>query len=189
MRKNLMWRAFAIGAAACFVLIGAMSLAEAGRSGGHFSSGGFRAGSVHVGGSAFRGGNVQLAGGGVAKFHTNPGGKYIGGGADKFHTNPGGKYVYPGSNDKFHTNPGGKYVYRGSNDKFHTNPGGKYVYRGGSGKDDHHHHGNYRRYGYYPWYGLPLYSYGGSCDYLYRRAVATNSAYWWDRYRRCSGYY
>jgi hypothetical protein len=171
MRKNLMRRAIVIGAAACFV-IGATSLAEAGRSGGHFSSGGFRAGSVHVGGSAFRGGNVQLAGGGVAKFHTNPGGKYIGGGADKFHTNPGGKYVYPGSNDKFH-----------------TNPGGKYVYRGGSGKDDHHHHGNYRRYGYYPWYGLPLYSYGGSCDYLYRRAVATNSVYWWDRYRRCSGYY
>jgi hypothetical protein len=172
MRKNLMRRAIVIGAAACFVLIGAMSLAEAGPSGGHFSSGGFRAGSVHVGGSAFRGSNVQLAGGGVAKFHTNPGGKYIGGGAYKFHTNPGGKYVY-----------------RGSNDKFHTNPGGKYVYRGGSGKDDHHHRGNYRRYGYYPWYGLPLYSYGGSCDYLYRRAVATNSVYWWDRYRRCSGYY
>ena len=89
---------------------------------------------------------------------------------------------------KFHTNPGGKYVYRGSGSKFHTNPGGKYAYRGWSGKyDNHHHYGHYRRYGYYPWYGLPLYSYGGNCTYLYRRAVVTGSAYWWDRYRRCSG--
>jgi hypothetical protein len=152
MRKNLMRRAAAIGAAAGFVLIGAMSMAEAG--------------------SALRGGNVHLGGGSVAKFHTNPGGKYISGGVSKFHTNPGGKYVY-----------------RGSDQKFHTNPGGKYVYRDGSGKYDNHHHGHYRRYGYYPWYGVPLYSYGGGCDYLYRRAVATNSAHWWDRYRRCSGLY
>ncbi len=166
MRKNLMRRAAAIGAAACLVLIGAMSMAEAGRAGvGHFSSGGFRGGSVHLGGSA-------LSGGSVGKFHTNPGGKYISGDVGKFHTNPGGKYLY-----------------RGSDQKFHTNPGGKYVYRGGSGKYDNHHYGHYRRYGYYPWYGLPLYSYGGGCDDLYRRAVATNSAYWWDRYWACSGRY
>ena len=69
-----------------------------------------------------------------------------------------------------------------------TNPG-KYVYRGGSGNYDNHQRGYYRRYSYYPWYGLPLYSYGGGCDDLYRRAVATNSAYWRDRYRRCSGLY
>ena len=151
MRKNLMRRALAIGVAACFALIGAMSMAEAGRGGGaHFSGGG-----------------------NLGKFHSNPGGKYVGGGVGKFHTNPGGKYVY-----------------RGSGSKFHTNPGGKYAYRGWSGKyDNHHHYGHYRRYGYYPWYGLPLYSYGGDCTYLYRRAVVTGSAYWWDRYRRCSGVY
>lgn len=136
MRRHAMRRSAAIGAAACFVLIGAISMAEAG------------------------------------SVHTNPGGKYLG-----------------GSVAKFHTNPGGKYVYRGGDQKFHTNPGGKYVYRGGSGEYDNHHHGYSRRYGYYPWYGLPLYSYGGGCDYLYRRAVTTNSAYWWDRYRRCSGLY
>ena len=169
MRKNLMRRAVAIGAATCFVLIGAISMAEAGQGGvGHFSSGAFRGSSARLGGSALSGGNAHLGGGSVAQFHTNPGGKYI-----------------SGSVAKFHTNPGGKYVYRGSDQTFHTNPGGKYVYRGGSGNYDHHHHG----YGYYPWYGLPLYSYGGGCDYLYRRAVATNSDYWWDRYRRCSGLY
>ena len=168
MSKILMRRAVAIGIAACFVLIGAMSMAEAGRGGG-----GFKGGAGHIGGSAFRGGNIHVGGGSVGKFHTNPGGKYVGGGVGKFHTNPGGKYVY-----------------RGSGSKFHTNPGGKYAYRGWSGKyDNHHHYGHYRRYGYYPWYGLPLYSYGGGCAYLYRRAVATGSAYWWDRYRRCSGVY
>jgi hypothetical protein len=44
---------------------------------------------------------------------TNPGARYVpyGGGVSKFHTNPGGKYVYRGYGRKFHTNPGGKYVY------------------------------------------------------------------------------
>lgn len=112
MRKNLMRRALAIGVAACFALIGAMSMAEAGRGGGaHFSGGGGRGGAVHIGG------------GNLGKFHSNPGGKYVGGGVGKFHTNPGGKYVY-----------------RGSGSKFHTNPGGKYAYRGWSGKYDKHHH-------------------------------------------------
>ena len=136
MSKNLMRRALAIGVAACFVLIGAMSSAEAGRGGG------FKGGGGHIGGSAFRGGNIHVGGGSVAKFHTNPGGKYVGG----------------GSVAKFHTNPGGKYVGGGAG-KFHTNPGGKYAYHGWSGKyDSHHNYGHYRRYGYYPWYGLPLYS-------------------------------
>jgi len=47
---------------------------------------------------------------------TNPGAKYVpyGGGVGKFHTNPGGKYIYRGYGKKFHTNPGGKYVYPGS---------------------------------------------------------------------------
>ena len=91
---------------------------------------------------------------------------------------------------KFHSNQGGKYAYRSGGGKFHTNQGGKY--RGWSGKfDNHHHHGkygHYRRYGY-PWYGLPLYTYGGGCGWLYRQAVATGSDYWWNRYYRCTGSY
>ena len=30
-------------------------------------------------------------------------------------------------------------------------------------------------------------SYGG-CGWLYRNAVATGSAYWWNRYYECAGY-
>lgn len=117
------------------------------------------------------------------------GGIHMGGGA-KFHTNQGGKYAYRGGGGgaKFHTNQGLKYGYRGSGGKFHTNQGGKY--RGWSGKFDNHHgkYGHYRRYGY-PWYGLPLYAYGGGCGWLYRQAVATGSDYWWDRYYQCTGSY
>lgn len=36
-------------------------------------------------------------------------------------------------------------------------------------------------YGYYD----DGYYYGGSCSYEYNRAVATGSAYWWNRYRDC----
>jgi hypothetical protein len=154
MSKTQIRRAIAIGVAALFVLIGAISMAEAGRGGGAgFKGGGFK------GGSAFRGGNIHVGGGGGAKFHTNQ---------------------------------GGKYAYRGGGGKFHTNQGGKYG-KGWSGKFDNHHrysnYGHYRRYGLYGLYGLPLYSYGGGCGYLYQRAVATNSPYWWDRYRRCTGTY
>ena len=31
--------------------------------------------------------------------------------------------------------------------------------------------------------------YGGGCRWLYRNAIATGSAYWWDRYYACIGYY
>ena len=48
----------------------------------------------------------------------------------------------------------------------------------------------YSRYYAYPFfYDGGYYAYGGygSCNYLYRRAVATNSAYWWNRYYACAG--
>jgi hypothetical protein len=56
MSKTQIRRAIAIGVAALFVLIGAISMAEAGRGGGAgFKGGGFK------GGSAFRGGNIHSA--------------------------------------------------------------------------------------------------------------------------------
>ena len=64
---------------------------------------------------------------------------------------------------------------------------------GGHGHcDRHRHHGRYRSYGYYGWYGGPYFGYGyygDRCGWLYRRAVATGSPYWWDRYYDCIGYY
>ena len=170
MRKVVMRRAIAVSVATLFILMGAISMADAGRVGG----GGFKGGGAHMGGGAkFRGGGTAFRSGG--------------GGGAKFHTNQGGKFAYRGGGSaKFHTNQGGKYAYRGSGQKFHTNPGGKYRW---SGKYDNHYRYGHRRYGYNAWYGLPLYSYGSGCGYLYRRAVETGSTYWWDRYRRCTGVY
>lgn len=31
-------------------------------------------------------------------------------------------------------------------------------------------------------------SYGGGCYWLKRRALATGSIYWWDRYNACTGF-
>lgn len=55
-------------------------------------------------------------------------------------------------------------------------------------------HANFRRFhgrrvffaAGYPYYDYDYGDYGyGGCGYLYRRAVATGSSYWWHRYRAC----
>jgi hypothetical protein len=100
-----------------------------------------------------------------------------------------GGSAFKGSAGKFRSNQGGKFASRSTGAKFHTNQGGKN--RGWSGKYDNHHgkYGHYRRYGY-PWYGPPLYSYStGGCGWLYRKAIATDSDYWWNRYNQCTGTY
>ena len=52
------------------------------------------------------------------------------------------------------------------------------------------HYGGGKHYGYgYGWYGLPYGYYGGGCGGLYRKAIATGSPYWWNRYYQCTGYY
>ncbi len=58
--------------------------------------------------------------------------------------------------------------------------------------DHHHRHGHFNRFYVYPFfYGNgDYYAYGddyGSCAWLYRRAVRTNSQYWWNRYYACVG--
>lgn len=52
--------------------------------------------------------------------------------------------------------------------------------------NDWRHHRRYYSsfYVYTPW----LYS-NGDCGWLYQRAIATGSAYWWSRYDACSNYY
>lgn len=47
-------------------------------------------------------------------------------------------------------------------------------------------------YRYFRGYPRPYFGYGsysGGCGWLYRRAVATGSRYWWNRYYECVGYY
>ena len=43
--------------------------------------------------------------------------------------------------------------------------------------------GRYYSYVYTPW----LYS-NADCGWLYQRAIATGSAYWWSRYDACANY-
>ncbi len=50
-----------------------------------------------------------------------------------------------------------------------------------------HRHGVFIAAGY-PYYYDYDYGYYGGCGWLYRRAVATGSSYWWHRYRRCEYY-
>ena len=69
----------------------------------------------------------------------------------------------------------------------HDGDGGGRHY-GGDGGWRHYGGGKHYRYGY-GWYGLPYGYYGGGCGGLYRKAIATGSPYWWNRYYQCTGYY
>lgn len=88
-------------------------------------------------------------------------------------------------------NRGGRNIDRGPQ---RTDPGIKrgnrgpgYGYRGGKGHSRDFVRRRGTRYLWGP--GLAFYSYGGSyygdCDWLERRAIATGSAYWWNRYNNC----
>jgi hypothetical protein len=91
----------------------------------------------------------------------------------------------------FRGNRGGGDIDRGSRragSKFRNSDGPrKYGYRGGK----KHNHSHIRRHGHrYLWGpGLAYWYYDGyyygDCDWLERRALATGSAYWWNRYERC----
>lgn len=74
----------------------------------------------------------------------------------------------------------------GRHERFANN--GNWNWNGNRHDHDHHHHFN--RFYAYPYFYGDYYAYGGdygSCNYLYRRAVTTNSAYWWNRYYACAG--
>jgi hypothetical protein len=64
----------------------------------------------------------------------------------------------------------------------------QFHHHGGHG---HHHHGRGIRfypgfYGYSPYYYDDYYGYDDQpCDWLRRKALRTDSRYWWRRYERC----
>lgn len=153
----------AVGAAAFLALAGAVSTADAGRGGGGKGGGG------KGGGGGFKGVSIHHMGGGGAKFRSG------GGSMGKLHGHSGGKSFRYSGGSKFKGYSGG------GNFK---NYGKKHAH-GGKG---HGKHVQFRRFGYYPWYGLYTYG-GGGCGWLYRQAVATGSDYWWDRYYQCTGSY
>jgi hypothetical protein len=100
--------------------------------------------------------------------------------------------VHMGNAGRFHGYGGGARAFRYGGGSFKG--GNRYAYggwSGGHGHYNHYYHNHFRPYGYW-WWGAPYatysYSYGG-CGWLYRRAAATGSAYWWNRYETCVGGY
>lgn len=70
---------------------------------------------------------------------------------------------------------------RGPSAQYHGPPGGGHNHH-------HHHHPRFRGFYAAPFVGYGAYYYGGygdDCRWLRRRALATGSAYWWDRYYAC----
>ena len=92
---------------------------------------------------------------------------------------------------------GGRGGYRSFSNRGNFGPrGGNFARRGNFaqggknwGHGRHHRRGNrffvgvpFYDYGYYDGY------YGGGCGWLYSRALATGSSYWWRRYELCLSY-
>jgi len=103
----------------------------------------------------------------------------------------GGHGISAGGGGGVHSGGGG--IRSGGGRSFSAAPSGRsysgprsrgYVYSGRGNRHVRHFRGG-RVYGYAPFVGG--YAYGGSCAYYYRRAVATGSSYWWDRYYDCVG--
>jgi hypothetical protein len=134
---------------------------------------------VRQGGGGKGGGSGMRAGGGPKVSGKVGGGPKVGArGGPK----PG---AYKGG-PKMGAYKGGKgYVGKGprGGDWNRSGKRGGYAYRGGKGKD----HRNYRYL--YPSIGLGLaygaYNYGDECGWLWRRAQATGSPYWWQRFQEC----
>lgn len=101
------------------------------------------------------------------------GGGFRGGGGRGFRGGGGGFRGFRG---------GGVRAFRGGRG------GGYRAFRGG-GYRGRRRRRAYRGF-YYgaPYYYAPYYYYGGGCSSLYRKAVRTGSAYWWNLYYQCVGY-
>ena len=84
---------------------------------------------------------------------------------------------------------GGKHASRGGKPHKHASSGAGKKYAHPRGHKPYSHYRNFPRYRYYGWYGGPFGYSPGGCAWLYRKAVATNSRYWWNRYRACAGRY
>jgi len=128
---------------------------------------------------------VGRGGGGGGGGHGGGGGGGHGGGGHAHDGGGGGGgHAYRGGGG------GGKRYYGGGGGKRYYGGGGGKRYYGYKGSQKRHgSYGKHRRYGNYGWYGIPYGYYGGGCGWLYRKAAATNSRYWWGRYYECTGYY
>ncbi len=145
------------------------------------SRGGFSGGGVMNRG--FSGGMNQGSSGGMNRGYSGGMNRGYSGGMNRGFTGPRSFSASPGSGRNWQGRNWGGNKWAGRGWK-----GGKH-----SGNWGRHH--KRRFYGYPYLYAAPFaagayyygsdYGYGGNCDWLYDRAVTTNSSYWWSRYNEC----
>jgi hypothetical protein len=154
-----------------------------GGGGRHF--GGMGGGGRHFSGGGRHGGHFARGGGGH-HYASRGGGRHIG-------RVGGGRHYASRSWD------GGKHVRHGGGRQYAWNDGSRKRHGGHNGRDDRDNKHFVRRHrdfdhrfvsvgvGWWPGYYSYGYGYGG-CGWLYRQALYTGSAYWWNRYYACTGY-
>lgn len=148
-----------------------------GGGGGHGGGGGgwSGGGGGGMGGGHFGGGGARFAaigGGGGMGMHGVPHG--------------GNSFAHIGGGNGGHIARGGNFNGDvGRHERFANNWNGNW----NGNRHDHDHHHHFNRFYAYPYFYGGYYAYNdygyGSCAWLYRRAVATNSPYWWSRYNAC----
>jgi hypothetical protein len=145
---------------------------QGGRSGfGGVKGGGGGKGFSGLPSGGYKGSAMRSGGGPKGSVYRGGGGKGWARGSGKGYAGKAPGKVYGGKGPR-----GGDWA-RGGNR-------GAYAYRGGKG----YKYRDRSRY-IYPGVGLGLayggYSYGDDCGWLYRRAQATGSPYWWQRFEEC----
>lgn len=137
--------------------------------------GGGAGGAIGGGGGGFGGGG---GGGGAAIGGGGGGGRMFGGGGGGGGPRIGGGGGFGGGGAVIGGGGGG-------GPRIHHGPHAGGGPRGHGGPRIRHPRGGGVFYGYTTPYSYNDYSYGTSCEWLRRKAIRTDSRYWWLRYREC----
>jgi hypothetical protein len=176
--------------------IGTGSMVELAREGGRGGGGG----GMRSGGGGGKGGGSGLAGrgGGGGGMRSGGGGGWSGGGkgggpglAGRGGRDGGGAMTRGGR----YAGDGAPRIRGGDRGEW---KGGRSEWKGGNqrrhaGRSHDGHKGQRHRVwrdGRWIWaWGPAVYAYADDCGWIWRRAQATGSPYWWRRYEECVGYY
>ena len=158
---------------------GLLELVRGGGGGGHMGGGG--GGGAHFGGMGGSGARFAAIGGnGGMGMHSTA---HMGNSFAHMSGSHGGRIARGGDFNNHIARSGNFNGNVGRHERFANNWNGN-----GHG---HGHHHYYNRFYAYPYFYGGYYAYNdygyGSCNWLYRRAVTTNSSYWWNRYYACAG--
>ncbi len=155
-----------------------------GGGGGHMGGGG--GGGAHFGGMGGSGARFAAIGGnGGMGMHSAP---HMGNSFAHMSGSHGGRIDRGGDFNNHIARSGNFNGNVGRHERFANKWNGNW---NGNRHDHDHHPGHFNRFYAYPNFYGGYYAYNdygyGSCNWLYRRAVTTNSSYWWNRYYACAG--